>query len=101
MCNDCSVSICRVNAVCEDISNTLLLIFVECSLGTFGPHCRGKCECAPGYVCHHVTGQCQCGPDLKGKNCSTGTVELFCLELRNFIYNNGGRRWMMITVDLF
>ena len=58
----------------------LIILFVECSFGTFGDGCQFKCHCYHNFQCIYVTGKCPnglCAAGYKGDNCQEGEVFLF------------------------
>lgn len=49
----------------------------KCLNGTYGPHCRLKCECGSGFGCDPITGQCNCLLGVHGPKCEYGKELLF------------------------
>ena len=44
----------------------------DCSEGTFGKDCGGKCLCKNDARCDHVTGTCTCQAGFVGELCEEG-----------------------------
>ena len=37
-----------------------------CPPGTYGVHCKERCDCYNGALCDHVNGKCRCLPGFEG-----------------------------------
>ena len=45
-----------------------------CPPGTYGVHCKERCDCYNGALCDHVNGKCRCLPGFEGSKVSSEIV---------------------------
>lgn len=88
--------------VCEKYILSVVLCFLECDSGYYGPGCKSKCQCPVGVSCHHMTGQCrrQCPAGLHGEHCERGEFKS-CISWNAVTFALHCARKTSIKVDLW